>query len=159
MRRKLKIVGDGPEYKALKNIAGPYVDFCGRVSDLELREIYSRCRALILPGEEDFGIAPVEALASGKPVIALGRGGVLETVPTKNPHAGFFYPEPGETSLAMAVTQFEREESSISPLALRNSVTRFSETRFASQMSRILSGVIESSEASPLPVSLLESFR
>src|SRR6185369_10284764 len=79
--RRLRIAGDGPEYKRLKQLAGGVVEFCGRVSDPELRELYARCRAFLLPGEEDFGIATVEALASGKPVIALGRGGALETVP------------------------------------------------------------------------------
>jgi glycosyltransferase involved in cell wall biosynthesis len=159
MRRKLKIVGDGPEYKSLRSIAGPDVDFCGRVSDPELREIYSRCRALLLPGEEDFGIAPVEALASGKPVIAWGRGGVLESVPTENPKAGFFYSEPGETPLETAVKRFEQEEVSISPFALRNSVTHFSEARFASQINCVLSGANAASESSARPAALRESFR
>jgi glycosyltransferase involved in cell wall biosynthesis len=65
----------------LRRIAGPTVEFTGRVTDDELRELYSRCRAFLMPGEEDFGMTPVEALASGKPVIAYGRGGALETVP------------------------------------------------------------------------------
>ncbi len=70
--RRLRIAGDGPEYLALKRIAGPTVEFCGRVLAEQLRELYSRSRALIVPGEEDFGITMVESLASGKPVIALG---------------------------------------------------------------------------------------
>jgi glycosyltransferase involved in cell wall biosynthesis len=137
-RRKLKIVGDGPDYRLLKRLAGPEVEFCGRVPSTELRDLYARCRALVLPGEEDFGIVAVEAIASGKPVIALGRGGVLESVPAENPHAGFFYPHPGETFLELAVEQFEREEPFISPLALRNAATRFSEERFADQMTSVL---------------------
>src|SRR3954447_6837209 len=80
--RRLRIAGDGPEYRALRSGAAANVEFLGRVSDIELRELLARCRALLLPGEEDFGITPVEALASGKPVIALGRGGALETVPS-----------------------------------------------------------------------------
>ncbi len=71
-------------------------------------------RAVILPGEEDFGIVPVEAMASGKPVIALARGGVLESVPQRNPRAGFFYHSPGPESLRRAIDEFEREEASIS---------------------------------------------
>ena len=68
--RKLRVVGDGPEYKALKRAAASNIEFCGRVSDADLRELYARCRAFLMPGEEDFGITAVEALASGKPVIA-----------------------------------------------------------------------------------------
>ena len=77
--RKLKIVGAGPLYRELRSMAAPNVEFCGYVSSAELRTLYASSRALLLPGEEDFGITPVEALASGKPVIAWARGGVLET--------------------------------------------------------------------------------
>ena len=68
--RRLKIAGDGPEFGALKRHATPNIEFCGRVSNHEFRELYARCRAFLMPGEEDFGITAVEALASGKPVIA-----------------------------------------------------------------------------------------
>src|SRR5215813_1088568 len=98
--RKLCVVGDGPEYRSLKKIAAPNVEFRGRVSDADLREAYARCRAFLMPGEEDFGIAPVEALASGKPVIALGRGGVLESAPPEDRLGGVYYEEPQETQLA-----------------------------------------------------------
>src|ERR1022692_3792673 len=81
-------------------------------SDADLRDLYARSRALLLPGEEDFGITPVEALASGKPVIALGRGGALETVP---PGGGIFYDEASEESLAAAIEQFEEMEAGILP--------------------------------------------
>ena len=74
--RRLKVVGEGPEFMSLKRQAGPNVEFCGRVIASELRELYGRCRALLMPGEEDFGMVAVEAMASGKAVIALGRGGV-----------------------------------------------------------------------------------
>jgi glycosyltransferase involved in cell wall biosynthesis len=79
--RRLRIVGDGPEFSRLRKSAAANVEFCGRVSDKEVRSLYARCRALVMPGEEDFGITAVEAIASGKAVIALGRGGVLEIVP------------------------------------------------------------------------------
>jgi len=83
---KLKIVGDGPEYKKLRKMAYGSVEFCGRVNDEELRALYAESRALIVPGEEDFGITMVESLASGKPVIALGRGGAVEIVPAFSTH-------------------------------------------------------------------------
>jgi glycosyltransferase involved in cell wall biosynthesis len=77
---RLRIVGDGPERAALERMAGPTVEFLGRLPDDEVRREYREAGAVILPGEEDFGIVPVEAHACGRPVIALGRGGALETV-------------------------------------------------------------------------------
>ncbi|HEY7303746.1 MAG TPA: glycosyltransferase [Bryobacteraceae bacterium] len=139
MKRRLKIVGDGPEFSRLRKLAGPDTEFCGRVSNSEVRYLYSRCRAVILPGEEDFGIVPVEAIASGKAVIALGRGGVLESVPERNPRAGFFYDRPGDEFLETAVQAFEREEMFLSPLAIQTAATRFSEKRFQTEMRKVIS--------------------
>ena len=136
--RRLRIVGDGPEYRALKIIGGGNVEFCGRVGDVELREIYARCRAFVMPGEEDFGMTPVEALASGKPVIALGRGGALESVPVADPLGGVFFQEPVEQDLGAAMLQFDRLEAQIIPTQLQASVQRFSESTFAEQMRSIL---------------------
>ena len=136
--RKLKIVGDGPEYRQLKNMAGPNVEFCGRVPDFELPGLYARCRALVMPGEEDFGIVAVEALASGKAVIALGRGGVLESAPGFDPRAAFFYAEPNQRGLQSAIEKFEREERDISPSAIRDYAALFSEKTFRREMSTIL---------------------
>ena len=135
--RKLCIVGDGPEYSRLKSMARPNIEFRGRVSDAELRELYSRCRAYIMPGEEDFGITAVEALASGKAVIALGHGGVLESAEDRS--GGFFYDQPEEHQLEQAIARFEKAESHIAPRDLQASVTRFSEAEFLSKMSRVLS--------------------
>jgi glycosyltransferase involved in cell wall biosynthesis len=139
--RRLKIVGKGPEYLHLKALAGPTIEFCGRVSDDELRIFYAHCRAVILPGEEDFGIVAVEALASGKPVIAWGRGGVLESVPEYNPRAGFFYQEANEQHLERAVMTFEQDERYLSTFAIRACAARFSEERFQSEMSKALLSV------------------
>lgn len=127
--RKLKIAGDGPEYSALKRIASPNIEFCGRVPDADLRELYARCRAFLMPGEEDFGMTAVEALASGKPVIALARGGALETVP---PFGGILY----TSSLSKAVE--ESDSLDVDPRALQAWADRFSETEFAERMSRAL---------------------
>jgi glycosyltransferase involved in cell wall biosynthesis len=76
----LKIVGTGPDRTRLTARAGPTVEFLGAVDDHTLRDLYRRARALVLPAEEDFGIAPIEAMACGRPTIALGRGGAVETV-------------------------------------------------------------------------------
>ncbi len=78
--RDLIVVGDGPERDRLRSIAGPSVRFRGHLPRAELVDLFSRCHAYLLPGEEDFGIAPVEAMSCGKPVVALGRGGATETV-------------------------------------------------------------------------------
>jgi glycosyltransferase involved in cell wall biosynthesis len=76
----LKVVGSGPDFDRLRAIAGPSVQFLGALGPPALREIYRRAQALVLPGEEDFGIAPVESMATGRPVVALNRGGAVETV-------------------------------------------------------------------------------
>ncbi len=82
--RKLRVVGDGPELRRLRSIAAPNIEFRGRVPEDDLRRLYARCRAFLSPGEEDFGMSTVEAIASGKPVIALARGHFSTTLPTSN---------------------------------------------------------------------------
>jgi glycosyltransferase involved in cell wall biosynthesis len=136
--RRLRIVGEGPEYRALRRVAGAGIEFCGRVDDETLRGLYARCRALLVPGEEDFGMNAVEALASGKPVIGLGRGGVLETVRTTNPRCGVLYA--AEDGLEEALGQFEGLESEFEPSKLQKAAGRFSEREFASKMRRVLEG-------------------
>ncbi|HUA20326.1 MAG TPA: glycosyltransferase [Bryobacteraceae bacterium] len=136
--RKLHIVGDGPEYKALKRAAAPNIEFCGRIHDTELREQYARCRAFLMPGEEDFGMTAVEALASGKPVIALARGGALEIVPRSEPFGGLLYGDPADEALAHAIEQWDLQERDVEPQALRAYAARFSETEFVKKMTPLL---------------------
>jgi len=138
--RRVRIVGSGPEYRNLRRMARPNVEFCGRVGDAELRELYARSRAFLMPGEEDFGITAVEALASGKPVIALGRGGVLESVPRRDPVGGVFYDAAGEEELAEAIARFEQMEPVIDAEALRQYAARFSEAEFRARMEEVLQG-------------------
>jgi glycosyltransferase involved in cell wall biosynthesis len=78
--RRLLVIGDGPDRERLKAMAGPNVEFLGRVPDAALNKYASRCRALIFPGEEDFGMAPLEVNAAGRPVVAYAAGGATETV-------------------------------------------------------------------------------
>lgn len=100
----LLVIGDGTERRKLQELANPNITFLGRQSDEVVREHLSQCQALIFPGEEDFGITPVEAQASGRPVIAYRGGGALETVSEQTGH--FFFPKTAE-ALAQAVRQFD----------------------------------------------------
>jgi glycosyltransferase involved in cell wall biosynthesis len=131
--RKLRIAGDGPEFSRLRKIGATNIEFCGRVSNDELRTLYARCRAFLMPGEEDFGMTAVEAIASGKAVIALGRGGVLEIVP---PKGAFFYDSPDEESLEAAVRDFESAE--VPAGTLQSAARRFSSGEFDRKMREIL---------------------
>jgi glycosyltransferase involved in cell wall biosynthesis len=108
------------------------------VPDDQLRDLYARCRALIMPGDEDFGIVPVEALASGKAVIALGRGGVLETVPLHDPVGGVLYDRPEAAALDRALLEFEQLEPSIQPAALQEWSQQFSSQHFQDSMRAVL---------------------
>ena len=137
--RKLRIVGQGPELSKLRQQAGSGVEFCGRVTAAELRELYARSRALIVPGEEDFGINMVEALASGKPVIALGRGGAREIVPEEG---GVLYENATIADLDAALSKFDDIEHRVRPDQLQRGSQRFSETRFVEEMWGVLAELI-----------------
>ncbi|MGI9149518.1 MAG: glycosyltransferase [Chloroflexota bacterium] len=102
---KLKISGNGRDLGSLRARAGRSVEFVGRVSDAELKQLYAGCRGLVFPGEEDFGIAPLEANASGRPVIAYAAGGALDTV--VDGHTGVLFPEQQVESLMAAVRRAE----------------------------------------------------
>jgi len=101
----LYIIGKGPDEKRLKGLAGTNIKFLGKLSDDEIVKYYSQCRAFILPGEEDFGLTPVEAQACGRPVIAFRAGGSLESV--KEGATGLFFDRPDKNSLIEAVRKFE----------------------------------------------------
>ncbi len=130
---KLKIAGGGPEYRSLKRAAAPNIEFCGRVSDAELRDLYAHCSALLVPGEEDLGITMVEALASGKPVIAQARGGAFEIVQNG---CGLLY----EESLENAIRKFERVEHLFEPELLMSRAADFSPARFAARFLEAIDG-------------------
>jgi len=135
------IVGEGSEYSKLKKIAGENIRFVGRLSDVELNRSLSRCRALIFPGEEDFGMVVVEAHACGRPVIALARGGALETVvPEVN---GLLFPEETEPSLAEAVQRFIARESQFQPQLIRETAAPFDENRFRAEVTSFISDKTE----------------
>lgn len=105
--KKLYVVGDGPYEKYLKNLAiSKNIVFLGRVNDKKLAKLYSEAKAYIFPPEEDFGITPLEAMVSGTPVIAYGKGGALETV--INNKTGIFFDKQEPESLAKAIKKFEK---------------------------------------------------
>ena len=126
----LRIIGDGPEMEKLRAMAGPGIRFDGWVSDDAIADAYASCKALLFPGEEDFGIVPVEAMASGKPVIAFGRGGATETV--QNGRTGMLFEEQTSASLAAAMRSFEVMD--FNPDDIRRHAERFDKRVFASAM-------------------------
>ena len=140
--RRLRVVGAGPEEKHLRRLAGPTIEFAGKLDDQRLRECYARSRALLFPAEEDFGIVPVEAQSFGRPVIAYGRGGALETVigldEGGDPRAatGIFFDQQTAESLAGAIGRFEEIEREFSPECIRASAQRFSLERFKKEFVR-----------------------
>jgi len=122
----LLIVGDGRDRRALEAMAAPNVRFLGRLSDEEAGRYLAGCRAFIFPGEEDFGIAPLEAQAAGRPVIAYAAGGALETV--EEGVTGLFFHEATPESLAEAVARFD--DSLFDPATIRNAAMRFDRQAF-----------------------------
>src|SRR5882724_2280999 len=105
MNRKLLVVGDGPDRARLEKIAGRSIRFLGRQSDEAVARYAARCRALLFPGEEDFGMTPLEVNAAGRPVIAFRAGGALETV--VEGRTGLFFDQPDVTSLMQVIKDFE----------------------------------------------------
>ena len=129
-RKRLVIVGDGPDLPRLKAMAGGNVEFKGRLCDSEIAEHYARCRAFILPGEEDFGITPLEAMACGKPVVAYGRGGACESILEGT--TGVFFHEASDEALFDAVNRLE--STTWNPAQIRAHAMTFSPGRFAERL-------------------------
>ena len=132
--KKLVIIGGGPEMTALQCHAKPNIVFLGRQPFSVLKDHYEWCRALIFPGIEDFGITPLEAQAAGRPVIAYGEGGALETVIANM--TGRFFHEQTVDALAEAVD--ESENQWFDPDACRRNAERFSPERFRAQIKNFL---------------------
>jgi glycosyltransferase involved in cell wall biosynthesis len=129
--RELVVAGDGPDWNRLRSLAGPTIRFMGRVDDQKADQLYGSSRALIFPGEEDFGMVPVEAQAAGCPVIAYARGGALETV--RDNETGLFFAEQSAASLIDALDRFEAGPGFL-PQVLREQAERFTEDRFQTAM-------------------------
>jgi glycosyltransferase involved in cell wall biosynthesis len=133
-RVPLKIVGSGPERAALEHASGGQAAFLGRRSDDEVRELYRRAAVVLLPGEEDFGIVPLEAQACGRPVVALGRGGATETVIPDE--TGVLVDELSAEAFADAITDAMNRR--FDPARIRQHAERFSRERFGDQMESLV---------------------
>lgn len=135
---KLKVVGGGTKLDALKKIAGPTVEFTGRVSDEALVDLYARCRAFIFPAKEDAGITPLEAMASGRPVIAYGEGGALESVVAGV--TGEFFSSQTVESLVGVLKQFDY--SKYRPEQIRQHAKQFDVENFKQKIQQIVESAL-----------------
>lgn len=126
----LVVIGGGSELEKLKSMAKDNIKFLGRQPDEVVKEYYAKCRAFIFPGEEDYGITPIEAQASGRPVIAFGKGGALETVIADK--TGIFFKEQTVDSLVNALKKFENVE--FDKKYIRTHAEKFSIAEFESKI-------------------------
>ena len=149
LSQKLLIVGDGPELNHLKKMASKNVSFIDCASDMEVAEYMKKCRALVFPGEEDFGIVPLEAQACEKPVIAFGKGGALETViglnhaqPTNANATGIFFYEQTPEALRKSILLFEEIRDQFDARKCRDNVLRFDRPIYQQSMQNYIQSVI-----------------
>jgi glycosyltransferase involved in cell wall biosynthesis len=154
LRRPLLLIGNGQDEARLRALAGPTIHFLGWQPDAVIRDHLRRCRALLFPGEEDFGIVPVEAQACGTPVIAFGRGGATETViplgyrngtgasPVVPSPTGAWFAEQTVDSLVEGLSVFEKNRAHFSPTAARRHALRFNAARFAEELFHYLDRVL-----------------
>jgi glycosyltransferase involved in cell wall biosynthesis len=123
LSRRLIIVGEGPEMSRLKRMAGKSIQFTGWVSDSELSSLYARCRACLFAADEDLGLVPIEAQSYGRPVLAFGVGGALETVIPNV--GGLLFSEQNSESLAAKILEFEHNEELFNPEQIKQNVVKF----------------------------------
>jgi len=146
LNRRLVIIGDGPDRARLEKLAGPKTEFLGRQPDSQVNHYASRCRALLFPGEEDFGMVPLEVNAAGRPVIAFRGGGAMETV--VEGLTGLFFNKPTSAALVDAIEDFESR--SWRPQQMRRHAERFDRRVFAFRVLQFLGSVAPSSCAGEL---------
>jgi glycosyltransferase involved in cell wall biosynthesis len=145
----LKIAGDGPLRSFLQRRAKANIEFLERVDDAQLAELYSQCQALIFPGEEDFGIVPLEAQASGRPVIGFKKGGLLETVigldgsSSQEYPTGLFFSEQRAESLIAAVELYQKSQGRFRSDRIRQHAAKFSRERFKQETAQYVDACVK----------------
>jgi glycosyltransferase involved in cell wall biosynthesis len=162
--RKLVIVGDGPERKKLERHSPKNIEFRGELDDSALRNLYARARALLFAADEDFGLVPLEAQCYGRPVIAFGKGGSLETVigtfapireQTSDKDAamtGVFFDAQTADSLATAILSFESSEENFLPMDARNHARKFDTAVFVDRLRSFINSVTPTKESARKPL-------
>jgi glycosyltransferase involved in cell wall biosynthesis len=138
LKLPLLIVGGGQEEARLRRMAGPTVDFLGQLSNAAITDILSKARAFVFPGLEDFGITPIEAMASGTPVIAYGAGGALESVTEQT---GIFFREQTVDAFCAAIEEMERRHVEFDPANARARAQLFSKERFQREFRELMNQV------------------
>ena len=144
----LVIIGDGRDLPRLKRLAGPTIRFLGKLPDQEVLHYYSHCRAFIFPGEEDFGITPLEAQASGRPVIAYGAGGALATI--VDGVTGIFFHKQTVESLTAALASFN--ERTFNPVVIRNHALEFDTPRFRRRILQFIEAKMNEGRSAQIPL-------
>jgi glycosyltransferase involved in cell wall biosynthesis len=144
--RQLLIAGTGKEERYLRSVAGDTVKILGYVPDSELPGLYANCRAFLFAADEDFGIAPVEAQSYGRPVVAYGHGGSLETVrvndPTGLPNTGLFFQHQTITSVVNAIQRFESIETQFEPEQIQQHAFQFGTLRFIDSIKALVDDAV-----------------
>lgn len=143
----LVIIGNGRDEERLKKMAGPTIRFMGRLSDDDVLQYFSHCRALLFPGEDDFGLTPLEAQASGRPVIAYGVGGALASVVDGS--TGVFFHEQTVDSLASVLATFD--EHSFDTQVIRNHALEFDMPRFRRRILQFIEAKMSEGKTNELP--------
>jgi glycosyltransferase involved in cell wall biosynthesis len=146
LKRKLLVIGTGKEEQYLKSIAGPTIEFPGYVTEAELKALYANCRGFLFAADEDFGIAPVEAQAFGRPVVAYGHGGSLETVrvddPLGRPDTGVYFFEQTADAVVGGILSFEAKEASFNPTDIQQHARQFDTAAFEETMRNFVDRVM-----------------
>lgn len=147
LKRRLLIAGTGRDEKRLKALAGPTIEFLGYVPDAGLPTLYANCRAFLFAADEDFGIAPVEAQSYGRPVIAYGYGGSLETVrvddPNGRPDTGVFFAERSVEAVVDAILRYEANEDSFIPGEIQQHARQFDTSVFMDRMRQFIDNAMQ----------------
>ncbi len=135
LKLHLKIVGRGQDEAYCRSIAGETISFLGECNDDQILRLYQEARAFVFPGEDDFGITPLEAQACATPVIAYAAGGALETV---NEQTGIFFHQQTEDALSHAVEEMETRHSSFQREEFQKNTSRFSRKRYQQEISQVI---------------------